>query len=60
MSKILGEDWRSQQEGVELSKTCETLQSRLSRQQQEVYRKWTKPLNYLDYSYHNIKNILII
>lgn len=60
VSKILGEDWKSQQEGAELSKTCDTLQSRLQRQQQEVFNKWLKPMLYLDYQYYTSKNVLII
>ena len=60
VSKILGEDWKTQQEGMELSKNCETLMSRLSRQQQEVFNKWLKPMLYLDYQYYTQKNVLLI
>lgn len=50
VSKILGEDWRSQQEGAELEKTVGVVNSRLQKHQQEAFTKWIKPLIYLDYT----------
>ena len=37
VSKILGEDWKSQQEGAELKKTCDTVHTRLGKHQQDVF-----------------------
>ena len=60
VQKILGEDWMYQQEGAELSKTCEQLRSRLSKMQREIFDKWIKPMLYLDYEYYTCKNIFAI
>ena len=60
VSKVLGEDWKSQQEGAELEKTVAVVQSRLQKHQQEAFTKWIKPLIYLDYTAEMQKGILTI
>jgi hypothetical protein len=58
--QILGEDWQSQQEGMDLAQTCGALQQKIQRQIKEVFTKWTNPLGTIEYSQLNDNKVLVI
>ena len=60
IKEVLGEDWQNLNEGTDLKRTCERLQTRLSNNQSELIKNWGAKLNEVDFNKEREKPIFRI